>query len=162
MAENPTTFTPDSARRIADATRKVERMPLRYGVTDNAPRDPEESIWAVITGYSPLPPHGAYNWVQVTPQGSNGWVPLIGGASGQGNAYENSGRWPIPVPSVVRLYVAPDDPDTGDPRWCFTYDQPSTGYQFVPPHDHRDNFNGGFAFSVYHPGTAVPQMPWAL
>lgn len=30
------------------------------------------------------------------------------------------------------------------------------------PHDHRDNFNGGFAFAVYHPGSATPQMPWAL
>ena len=29
-------------------------------------------------------------------------------------------------------------------------------------HDHRDNFNGGFAFAVYHPGTALPQQPWAL
>jgi hypothetical protein len=30
------------------------------------------------------------------------------------------------------------------------------------PHDHRDNFNGGFAFAVYHPGTSIPQMPWAV
>jgi hypothetical protein len=30
------------------------------------------------------------------------------------------------------------------------------------PHDHRDNFNGGFCFSVYHPGTSLPQMPWAI
>ncbi len=30
------------------------------------------------------------------------------------------------------------------------------------PHDHRDNFNGGFAFAVYHPGTSLPQMPWAI
>ena len=27
-------------------------------------------------------------------------------------------------------------------------------------HDHRDNAHGGFAFAVYHPGTAVPQQPW--
>jgi hypothetical protein len=36
---------------------------------------------------------------------------------------------------------------------------------FIPgmgPHDHRDNFNGGLAFACYHPGTALPQMPWAL
>jgi hypothetical protein len=30
------------------------------------------------------------------------------------------------------------------------------------PHDHRDNFNGGFAFAVYHPGTSLPQMPWVV
>lgn len=29
-------------------------------------------------------------------------------------------------------------------------------------HDHRDNNNGGFAFAVFHPGTALPQQPWAL
>ena len=32
------------------------------------------------------------------------------------------------------------------------------------PHDHRSNdpAYGGFAFAVYHPGSAVPQMPWAI
>jgi hypothetical protein len=38
---------------------------------------------------------------------------------------------------------------------------------FIPgmgPHDHRSNdpAYGGFAFAVYHPGTALPQMPWAV
>lgn len=28
-------------------------------------------------------------------------------------------------------------------------------------HDHRDNLNGGYCFSVYHPGTSLPQQPWA-
>jgi hypothetical protein len=32
----------------------------------------------------------------------------------------------------------------------------------VPNHDHRDNFNGGYAFAVYHPGTGLAQQPWAL
>lgn len=27
-------------------------------------------------------------------------------------------------------------------------------------HDHRDNAHGGFAFAVFHPATAVPQLPW--
>jgi hypothetical protein len=30
------------------------------------------------------------------------------------------------------------------------------------PHDHRDNFNGGFAFACFHPGTSLPQQPWAI
>lgn len=32
------------------------------------------------------------------------------------------------------------------------------------PHDHRSNDPGygGFAFSCYHPGTAIPQQPWAI
>jgi hypothetical protein len=36
---------------------------------------------------------------------------------------------------------------------------------FIPgmgPHDHRDNFNGGFAFACYHPGTSIPQQPWSI
>ncbi len=27
-------------------------------------------------------------------------------------------------------------------------------------HDHRNNLSGGFCFSVFHPGTALPQMTW--
>jgi len=27
-------------------------------------------------------------------------------------------------------------------------------------HDHRDNSNFGFAFSVFHPGTGIPMLPW--
>ena len=31
------------------------------------------------------------------------------------------------------------------------------------PHDHRDAVTGGgYAFAVYHPGSAVPSMPWAI
>jgi hypothetical protein len=33
----------------------------------------------------------------------------------------------------------------------------------LPIHDHRDNITGGgFAFATYHPGTGLPQQPWAL
>lgn len=27
-------------------------------------------------------------------------------------------------------------------------------------HDHRDNDHGGFCYCVFHPSTAVPQLPW--
>jgi len=29
-------------------------------------------------------------------------------------------------------------------------------------HDHRDNYHGGFAFAVWHPGTDLPQQNWAI
>jgi hypothetical protein len=34
----------------------------------------------------------------------------------------------------------------------------------LPIHDHRDNSPtaGGFAFSIYHPGCALPQPPWSI
>lgn len=38
----------------------------------------------------------------------------------------------------------------------------SQGQSSLPIHDHRDNFNGGFAFATYHPGAALPQQPWAI
>lgn len=49
----------------------------------------------------------------------------------------------------------------GEPAYMF--DRPQADpWQGLPPHDHRDNYNGGFAFAVMHPGTALPQQPWAL
>ena len=45
--------------------------------------------------------------------------------------------------------------------YSFAHETPRP-YGNMPIHDHRDNFNGGFSFSVYHPGTALPQQPWAL
>ena len=161
--QTPATFTTDSARRVAAATRKVEAMPLRYGARPNPPRDAEDSIWAVLTGHNVmLAASSGYSWVQVAPNTGDGWVPLDGGARGIENAYEATGKWPIPVPTVVRLYVGPDDPDTGEQRWTFVYDQDAERFGYLPPHDHRDNYNGGFAFAVFHPGTAIPQQPWAL
>lgn len=45
------------------------------------------------------------------------------------------------------------------PMFFFAHANPE---QFMPsrPHDHRDNDEGGFAFSVFHPGTSLPQMPF--
>ena len=47
------------------------------------------------------------------------------------------------------------DPSGAVPMYVFQYatGEPDDG---LPVHDHRDNFNGGFAFSVYHPGTSLP------
>jgi hypothetical protein len=30
------------------------------------------------------------------------------------------------------------------------------------PHDHRDNYNGGFCFAILHSGTSLPQQPWSV
>jgi hypothetical protein len=32
----------------------------------------------------------------------------------------------------------------------------------LPPHDHPDNFNGGFSFPLFSMGTQIPQQPWSL
>jgi len=50
--------------------------------------------------------------------------------------------------------------DGSIPYYFFNYNNPPT--VGVSPHDHRDNLNGSFAFSVYHPGTDIPQVPWTI
>jgi hypothetical protein len=57
----------------------------------------------------------------------------------------------------VRLEFVGYDRD-GVPAYVFTYGRPREADP-IPIHDHQDNFNGGFAFSCYHPGTALPQQP---
>jgi hypothetical protein len=53
------------------------------------------------------------------------------------------------------------DPTAPVPQYVFNYPLPPLPTS-LPIHDHRDNFNGGFAFSVYHPGTSLPQNSFAL
>jgi hypothetical protein len=52
------------------------------------------------------------------------------------------------------------DPN-GNPVFTFFYPALDP-WQGLPPHDHRDNFNGGFSFSYFHPGTAIPQAPFSI
>jgi hypothetical protein len=53
-------------------------------------------------------------------------------------------------------------PADKSPLYVFAYNmQPAD--PIFPIHDHRDNVTGaGFAFSVYHLGTSLPQQPWGL
>ena len=36
------------------------------------------------------------------------------------------------------------------------------GFIGLHVHNHVDNFSGGLAFACYHPGTTLPQQPWAI
>jgi hypothetical protein len=51
--------------------------------------------------------------------------------------------------------------DVYEPAWCITSALPDLNNIPIPIHDHRDNFNGGLAFAIFHPETALPKMPWA-
>ena len=68
----------------------------------------------------------------------------------------------VPGGSVVQLtFIGYDTKQK--PVYTFVWNprQPEDG--LVPIHDHRDNVTGGgFAFSVYHPGTSLPQQPWSV
>ncbi len=79
-----------------------------------------------------------------------------------GLARESSGAKGVPTMSVVRMTFCGYDADDR-PNFLFQFIGPSD-MPFLPPHDHRDNKinSGGFAFSIYHPGTGLPQQPWAM
>lgn len=65
----------------------------------------------------------------------------------------------MPLYSVVRLkYIGVDAAD--ESAFLFTHQVMDLNAP-VMPHDHRDNYNGGYTFACYHPGTGLPQQPWA-
>lgn len=84
----------------------------------------------------------------------------------------------VPVNSIVQMYFTHmvdeqdrfTDPDTGEergvtykaPRYAFSHERDRVEMA-LPVHDHRDAVTGGgFAFAIFHPGTGLPQRPWAL
>lgn len=75
-------------------------------------------------------------------------------------AREQNNNLAVPNLSIVTMRFAGYDPN-GNAAFVFLYLVDLKPPEF-PPHDHRDNSQGGFAFAVYHPGTSVPQMPWAI
>jgi hypothetical protein len=61
--------------------------------------------------------------------------------------------------SIHRVHFIGYDADN-QPAYLFEHHNDSDDEQ-LRPHDHRSNDDGGFAFSVYHPATNLPQSPWA-
>ncbi|MDB5291872.1 MAG: hypothetical protein JWL69_3113 [Phycisphaerales bacterium] len=55
----------------------------------------------------------------------------------------------------------PTGVDGSIPIYVFNYATPPQPVG-VPIHDHRDNLNGGFSFSCFHPGTSLPQQNWSV
>jgi hypothetical protein len=105
------------------------------------------------------------------------------------NAREANGTRDIPPGTVVELslmgYAVPQtnsatgaagtitqagiDPgsvvsaDGSIPFYVFCYNLPSQ-VPYLPIHDHRSNLpeHGGYSFSVYAPGTSLPQQNWSV
>ncbi|MDF2434808.1 MAG: hypothetical protein JWP44_4439 [Mucilaginibacter sp.] len=118
---------------------------------------------------------------------SNMWQFQVPYVAGFGNAREANDNREVPAGTVVLLtfmgYAVPAGttsgpgtstvpasttaPPTGAdgsiPIYVFNYCA-QTQQAALPIHDHRDNSPtaGGFAFSVYHPGCALPQQPWSV
>lgn len=156
-------FNQSGAKRIVDAVKKVERLPQdRSGGSTPLQHQFEESFWAKITGRSL--DGAAMSWMRVQPapqgDGSIVYLPMQPAITGEENAYEVNENPDVPGGAIVRLALAAITPE-GLPLYSFQYGQRQGG-RMVPIHDHRDNFNGGFAFAVFSPGTALPTRSWGI
>lgn len=152
-------FSERSAKRIGDAVRRVERMPQRRAGGRLPPPAPAEtSFWARLTTRSL--DGRRHSWIRVRPDGAGGWQPYDPPVEGELNAVEINGHLGIPAGAIVRLHLTDFDEDR-NPLYTFQFE---TVDQQAPMriHDHRDNFNGGFSFSVFHPGTSLPMQQWGI
>lgn len=165
----PVAFSHEAALRIAAAVRKVERTPQSLIGDRVPPHGKETSFWAYLLSTDLSGVH--YSWLKLVPAAKlpnpeDPFAPLeqdralfeldVPNVYGE-NAREVNGAKP-PGGTVVQLsFIGFDTKD--EPVYAFMW-QPPVDQIGVPIHDHRDNFNGGFAFAVYHPGTSLPQQPW--
>ena len=181
----PAKFDINAAKRIAAATKWVEQQP-RHTPGDRRGSPPERPpIWAKITDLFrriqyhtqpdqilPLLVNGIdsnpifYSWTALTIDGRTAPhpLPMTPPITGHANAFQVNASPQIHVPcgTIVELHFAGND-NQGEPLYHFTWTNP-TPPMSVPPHDHRSNdpYNGGFAFATLHPGTGLPQQPWAI
>jgi hypothetical protein len=161
-------FNREGAKRIVDAVKRVEQMPQdRTGGLRPVLEPGEESFWAMLTDQLDSNDQlikGRYGWMRVQPvQQPDGTVafrpfePRVFGTY----AFEVNQHGPVPPGSIVKLTLTAYTPED-EPVYSFNYETPDRASSPMPIHDHRDNYNGGFAFAVFHPGTALPQQPWGI
>lgn len=106
-----------------------------------------------------------FGWIRATP--SAGGITTDPDTKGEFNAFAVNGNPAGAVGKVVRLHFAGHGftglSDDEDEQPLYEFVAPAAGQSMtLPNHDHRDNFNGGFAYSCYHPGTALPQQAWGI
>lgn len=165
------TFTADAVTRIRAAVRRIEQTPAALRGAERTPNlDAGMEFWAMLLHGDSA---GRYTMVRVTPDPAQlnpaAFVPIDGDGIRWGiddnevhvdAGREANGNRNVPMHTVVKVTFCGYDPD-GKPVFVFFY--PKTQQDAgLPVHDHRDNLNGGFAFSVFAPGTAIPQHNYAL
>lgn len=159
MSDSPVLFNRDSAKRIANATRRIERMPQdRTGGRNPSPAPAEQTFWVRLLGRSI--DGKLHSWQRVRPDGAGGWQTYQPPVQGELNAVEVNGHIGIESGVIVQLSLTDYDPD-GKPLYSFVFTTPDINRP-MPIHDHRDNDNGGFAFAVFHPGTSLPQQRFGI
>ncbi|MEM6560047.1 MAG: hypothetical protein AAF656_00470 [Planctomycetota bacterium] len=163
----PVQFTEEAARRIAAVTRRVEKWERQPRRDFAEAHKSEPGFWAMLMGADTSGQRYSFNKVVPDPDGRRPGAFLLEAGIGFGFdgepqfqcAYESNGNRGVPSGAVVYLRFIGYDND--DPIYLFTYEKPGP-HTHIGIHDHRDNYNGGFAFATYHPGTSIPQQPWAL
>ncbi len=166
-------FSLEAAKRIASIVRKVERMPQNLTGDRNPPHGTSAQFWVYLLGcdVSGL----FWSWLKLRPaaklpNAEDAFAPLEQERPlfeldqptyfSEHTAREANGNKNIQAGTVVLLsFVGFDSKD--EPVYAFSYNLPQPDPTGLPLHDHRDNITGGgFAFSVYHPGTSLPQQNW--
>jgi hypothetical protein len=168
---NGVKFTASGAEKIQRVVQKVLGTPDRRVPPRNPTRRLGDEFWAMLMG--PADQMGLrYYFVHVVPDASGDQADFAIGkdaavsyriASDEpelGYARESNGVRGVDLYTVVKVSCIGLDQD-GLPAFLFTFGPPIDD-SFLRPHDHRDNFNGGFAFACYHPGTGLPQQPWRV
>lgn len=164
---NPVVFSPEVAKRVTAATRKVEQTATNRGGAASTSYDAGAGFWAMILGSDVSGLRYTFNKVVFDPRSTYPQAFTImqterfgfDGPPSPGVAIEVNGNRGVQF-KVVFLRFAGYDLDGTTPVFLFSYNE-MVDSGILSPHDHRDNANGGFAFAVYHPGSSIPQMPWA-
>lgn len=165
-------FSLEDARRIAAATRTVERTPQDMTGERNPAGPAATSCWAYLLSPS-MTNH--WSWLKLVPaadlpSSDDPYSPLeperpLFSLSepvhfSLETAREMNNVRTVPAGSVVELrFIGYDRQEK--PVYVFQYNAAHPDAGLVPIHDHRDNITGGgFAFATYHPGTGLPQQAW--
>ncbi len=162
------TFSQEAAKRIAEAVRRVERTPRDMAGEQTRSFPAETSFWAVLLGCDISGLKYSFNKVvpdpkSTMPQAFIMHETLRFGFDGEPvweAAMECSGGRGLKPGTIVRLTFVGYDTNE-DPVFMFSHPMMDP-HMPMPPHDHRDNANGGFAFGIWHPGTMIPSMPWSM
>ena len=165
-------FTKAAAERIIAATKKVERDPKNLVGERNRTAPADISFWAWLS--TPAGTSGLFwSWIKVQPVANLPTStdpftlddpPLFEltdpPVAGYQNARPASNNRNVPPESIVMLHFIGYGTD-GEPQYVFQWHSWRDESE-LPIHDHRDNRarSGGYAFSVFHPGTDLPQQDW--
>jgi hypothetical protein len=183
------TLSPSSIPKIRQAIRDGENYRLSRGA-DRLPDGPSSgSFWALVVGMgletptkagsSPTLQRFVYSFLRILPCAdaeADVWLNQVQAyrfadtVAHIHQAIEINGR-PTPSNEIVMMTFSgfAESTETVDgkdvtvkrPRFAFNY-SPTRIEPFLPIHNHasNDSRDGGFSFSVYHPGTSLPQMRW--